>query len=505
MIFLDTLAAYARAGHVVWMALAWLTVTTAVRRWAPEARRRVRPATALLGLAVALLVWGATAAATGYDDRPIAMAALGCELLAAVGLAQVALFAVALPRVGVVVPRILVDIATGVASVIVFIAIGKRAGWSVAGLITTSAVLTAVIGFSLQDTLGNLMGGLALQADSSIKVGDWITLGGGPAGRVSEIRWRYTAIETRAWETVVIPNSVLMKSQVTVLGRRQGEPLQLRRSLDLFVDFRTAPTEVAAAVVRELAADPVAHMATSPAPQVLFAGVRDSYAVYNVRYWLTELALDDVVDSAVRIRAYFALRRAGIPMSIPAQALFITAETEDRRARKLDDEQARRLAALAQVDLFAPLGAAERATLAAALKPEPFAAGETVTHEGQAGEGLYLITAGTAVVQLGRGARAREVARLGPGQFFGEMSLMTGEARSATVVAATDLDCYRIDKAEFQALVIARPEIAEQIAEVLTARREELETARGARAATSRADVKADLADRIRGFFGLRG
>ena len=73
------------------------------------------------------------------------------------------------------------------------------------------------------------------------------------------------------------------------------------------------------------------------------------------------------------------------------------------------------------------------------------------------------------------------------------------------MVAATDLDCYRIDKAEFQALVIARPEIAEQIAEVLTARREELETARGARAATSRADVKADLADRIRGFFGLRG
>ncbi|MBK9030776.1 MAG: cyclic nucleotide-binding domain-containing protein [Myxococcales bacterium] len=128
-----------------------------------------------------------------------------------------------------------------------------------------------------------------------------------------------------------------------------------------------------------------------------------------------------------------------------------------------------------------------------------------MTHEGEAGEGLYLITTGAAVVQLGRGAKAREVARLGPGQFFGEMSLMTGEARSATVVAATDLDCYRIDKAVFQALVTARPEIAEQIAEVLTARREALESARGARAATSRADVKADLADRIRDFFGLRG
>jgi small-conductance mechanosensitive channel len=205
--FFDALLAYARAGHVVWMVPAWVAVVAAVKRWAPDARRRVWPSTVLLILAALLVVWGATADALGYDDRPIAAAALAFELLAVVGLAQVAVFTVALPRIGVVVPRILVDIATGVASIVVLIVVGKRAGWSLAGLITTSAVLTAVIGFSLQDTLGNLMGGLALQADSSIKVGDWITLGpGGPAGRVSEIRWRYTAIETRAWETVVIPN-----------------------------------------------------------------------------------------------------------------------------------------------------------------------------------------------------------------------------------------------------------------------------------------------------------
>ena len=127
------------------------------------------------------------------------------------------------------------------------------------------------------------------------------------------------------------------------------------------------------------------------------------------------------------------------------------------------------------------------------------------THEGEPGLGLYLITRGRAVVQLGTGERARQVAELGAGQFFGEMSLMTGAARSATVVSATDLECYRIDKDVFQTLILARPEIADQIAEVLAARREALESARGQRAATSRADVKADLVDRIRGFFGLRG
>ena len=506
MSFGDSLLAYLRAGHVWWIVPAWLVVLAATTRWAPAARRRGRPATVLLVMAGALVVWGAAADALGYDDHPLAVAALACELLAVIGLAQVGLFELALPRVGLAVPRILVDIATGVASVIALIAVGKRAGWSLAGLITTSAVLTAVIGFSLQDTLGNLMGGLALQADSSIKVGDWVSLGPGqPSGRVSEIRWRYTAIETRSWETVIVPNSVLMKSQVTVQGRRTGEPLLWRRALEMFIDFRTPPTDVIAVLLRELSTDPVPNMATTPAPQVLFAGLRDSFAVYVVRYWLTDPGIDEPTDSAVRIRAYFALRRAGIPLAIPAQTLFVTADNDERRARKADEEQARRLAALARIDLFAPLGDDERRQLAAALRQEPFAAGEIVTHEGDPGEGLYVIIDGTAIVQLGVGARAREVARLGAGQFFGEMSLMTGATRSATVVAATDLTCYRIDKAVFQTLVTARPEIADDVAEVLAARREALESARGARAATSQAEVKADLVDRIRAFFGLRG
>jgi hypothetical protein len=328
---------------------------------------------------------------------------------------------------------------------------------------------------------------------------------GGPSGRVSEIRWRYTAIETRAWETVIVPNSVLMKGQVIVQGRRTGEPVQLRRAFELYVDFRTPPTEVVAAILRELSTDPVANMAIEPPPQVLFTGIRDSYAVYTVRYWLTDLAVDEITDSAVRIRAYFALRRAGIPLSIPAQALFVTAETEDRRARK-----GRRGAR-------PPAGRPGRGRSVHAARrrrarhpgrgapPRALRRRRDRDPRGRARLGLYLITRGRAVVQLGTGERARQVAELGAGQFFGEMSLMTGAARSATVVAATDLECYRIDKDVFQTLIAARPEIADQIAEVLAARREALESARGQRAATSRADVKADLVDRIRGFFGLRG
>ena len=108
-------------------------------------------------------------------------------------------------------------------------------------------MLTAVIGLSLQDTLGNILSGLALQTDDTIHVGDWVKVGE-VTGRVVDIRWRYTAVETRNWETAIIPNSFLVKNQVLVLGRRTGQPTQLRRWVWFNVDFRFPPTEVIRAV-----------------------------------------------------------------------------------------------------------------------------------------------------------------------------------------------------------------------------------------------------------------
>jgi small-conductance mechanosensitive channel len=494
-------------GLTLWLVLAWVVVTPLSRFGMFTARQRLQAPTylAILHVVAILLVAGLDSA--GYQTRAMVVAALAFSLLSFIGLAQVLIFWIALPRLGVRVPRIVVDVVTAIASLIALIAVGKRAGFSVTGLITTSAVLTAVIGFAMQDTLGNLMGGLALQMDSSIRVGDWIALGQNqPAGQVTEIRWRYTAIETRDWETIIIPNSVLMKSQVVVLGRRQGMPQKLRRTIEFHVDFRTPPTEVLDVVRRGLTFDPVPNMATEPRPQVLFMRVRDSYAVFAVRYWLDDISVDDPTDSEVRVRIYFALLRAGLSMSIPAQTLFVTANTDERRDRKQREEHARRLAAVAMVDLLEPLGSDEREKLADQLQHTPFAAGESVCHEGDVDQDLYMLVRGEAAVRIGRGIAAREVATIGPGQFFGEMSLMTGEPRAASVVAVTDLDCYRLDLDVFRELVRARPAIADRVAEILAARREALNSVRGQadEAGKKRLETaKEDLLGRIRSFFSL--
>ncbi|HEX4620385.1 MAG TPA: mechanosensitive ion channel family protein, partial [Myxococcaceae bacterium] len=404
-------------------------------------------------------------------------------------------------------PRILQDVLVAAASIAGVFIVASRNGFNLSSLIATSAVITAVVGFSLQDTLGNVAGGLALQLDNSISIGDWIKVGD-VNGQVSDIRWRYTAVQTRNWETLVIPNSVLMKGQVSVLGRRAGQPVQLRRWVWFNVDYRYPPSDVLRAVSEAFQGCEIPNVASQPPPNCVLMELGDSYGRYALRYWLTDLQLDDPTDSRVRTRLYFALKRAGIPLSIPAQAVFVTEESEDRKHHKEADDFAKRVKAISCVELFAHLGEEERERLARSLRPAPFSDGEIMTRQGAEAHWLYIIVHGHAAVRVAHEpGLVKEVAQLGDGDFFGEMSLMTGATRSATVVARSDVDCYRLDKAAFQTVIQARPELAEHMAGVLAHRRVELAAAvenldQEAKARRLASD-KVDLLAKIRAFFSL--
>ncbi len=153
-------------------------------------------------------------------------------LLVAIGFTRVILMFVfqgVLRRLAI--PRILADVLIAVVLVVFALVRMKVVGVNLAGIITTSAVITGVIGFSLQETLGNLWGGIALQLDNTCRIGDWIRMEG-MSGQVVGIRWRYTSIATNLGETVIIPNSQLIKNRVTVLGRRGDERIPSRRDVE---------------------------------------------------------------------------------------------------------------------------------------------------------------------------------------------------------------------------------------------------------------------------------
>ncbi len=498
-------------GALHWVALGFILAAVVLYCVVPSERVRIRTSVFLFALSLAgllaagaLLSFGATPDYFAY--RSVRWVALLLHGIAFVNLASVFLFDVALYSVRLRPPRILRDLLLAIAYIAVALTLLSRNGFDLTGIVATSAVITAVVGFSLADTLGNVMGGMALQMEHTINVGDWIQIDQ-IEGKVKEIRWRQTSIETRNWDTVVIPNSVLMKGRVTLLGHREGAPRQQRRWVYFNVDFRFAPTEVITTVEAALRAEPIPTVAAEPAPHCIMMEFKDSYAAYAARYWLTDLASTDPTDSVVRTRIYSALRRAGIPPSIPARSHFVTEESESRREHKQSEEVERRVQALENVELFRRLTADERRELAERMRVAPFVRGEALTKQGAEAHWLYIVIEGEAEVQVAINGKSEKVATLGGGDFFGEMGLMTGEARSATVVAETDVLCYRLDKQAFQQILSRRPEIAEDISNVLARRRIELEAVRGElseEALRRRVDhTQNALLDRIREFFGL--
>lgn len=489
---------------IVVFALAALLIVVVV----PSETRQLKKAGVFLVLH--LLMLPIAAGLRAYDLPgyvPARLVAVAAEGFAVIALVSILVFGALLPRIGLPAPRILRDVLVGTAYAIACLILAAQLGFNVSGLIATSTVITAVIGLSLQDTLGNVMAGLALQLEGSVQAGDWILVGE-KNGRVSEVGWRSTLVETRNWETMVIPNSTLVRNAFVVLGRKEGQPPQWRRWVYFNVDYRFPPGDVIETVNEAVRAAPIEHVATEPMPQCVLMDFHDSYGRYAVRYWLTDLAVDDPTDSAVRTRTYFALNRAGIPLSIPAHAIFVTEESRKRKASKTEEEIGRRRQALARVDFFDHLPEKDRERLVASLRHAPFSRGEVMTRQGAEAHWLYLIISGEAAVRVSAGDGAeKEVGRLKAGNFFGEMSLMTGRPRSATVVALSDVECYRLDKAAFQAVIDERPELAERVAEVLARREVDLEAARESldeEALRRRRDAaKHDLLSRIRDFFGV--
>ena len=418
-----------------------------------------------------------------------------------------AIFRLLLPLFGRHPARIIEDLAI----ILAYVGYGfvqlRGAGVDLSSLVTTSAILTAVIAFAMQDTLGNVLGGLAIQIDHSVQVGDWIKLDD-LSGRVRDIRWRSTLIETRNWETVVIPNSMLMKSRVAILGRRDGSPRQWRRTLNFMVDPGVPPARVIATVDDEMRELAIPNVARTPASSCVLYGFELGNLRYQLRYFLTDILEDDTTDSMVRVHLFATLQRAGIRIAEPQATVHAVQRDEAHAETVRKRELTRRLQVLNGVNLFAGVSESEKGDIAENLQYAPFARGDIITKQGNPAHWLYIVAFGEAEVLIeSPGSAPRVIGTVRAGEFFGEMALLSGDARSATVIAKTDVECYRLDRASFQGLLSSRPEIAEEVQRVAGARRPGMEQARQA-FALAREDTQSEqdkrLLGKIRRLFGLR-
>jgi small-conductance mechanosensitive channel/CRP-like cAMP-binding protein len=420
------------------------------------------------------------------------------------------LFRVVLPLARFSPPRILEDLVVMAAYVVWGLVRMRLAGLDLSGIVATSAVITAIVAFSVQDTLGNILGGLALELDSGFEIGDWIRVDD-VAGRVVDIRWRSVSIETRNWETVIVPNSHMVRSKVVVLGRRSGHPVQLRRWVWFGVPLSAVPARVVSVVEAALKSATITNVAAEPAANCVLMEFDRGYARYAVRYWLTNIERDDPTDSAVREHVLAALQRAGMRIAVPEGQVHLVTEDKVHADEVAEREIRRRLDAVRSIDLFKELTDEERRRVASRLEPAPFAAGDLITRQGAVAHWLYVLAEGTATVALdAESGQRHEVAQLDAPTVFGEMGLLTGEPRHATVVARSGCECYRLRKAAFEEILLKRPELAERMSRILAQRQNNLDAKH--RDLSSRPSgrngaprMSEEILAEIKRFFGIAG
>ena len=485
-----------------WTLLGLICASLLLWRLAPAERRRIGFVWALS--VAALVLW----LLAGLPSSPLWIAQTARALLELIGLhlAVVFVFQVILKRWRA--PRILSDLIIGVGYAAILIGLLTRVGVNLTGIIATSAVATAVIGFGMQDLLGNLAGGLVLEFERTILEGDWIRTDQF-YGQVRTVRLRHTALETPDNDTILAPNSALMRSAVTVLGRTAasgGAPLKHRKLVLFQLHYGYSPPAVVEAVEQALGASPMDGIAQDPRPRCIVVEYHPQYVEYGALVWLMRPGLELLDLSGVRTRISFALTRIGAPLApIPYVV--------DQRAEAAPDgdlEAKERMDLLRRIEVVQCLNEAEAQQLASHMRRVSFAPGEVILRQGDAGDSAYLVKSGRVRILLSNDSGLSEqVACLAPGDFFGEMSLLTGERRTATALALDQVDCYQLSKADLDAVFAGRPEAAADIAGLLANRQAGLAAVReklSDEAAKQRElQNRNDLLTRIKRYFAISG
>jgi len=353
----------------------------------------------------------------------------------------------------------------------------------------TTAAAAVVIGFALQETLGNLFAGLAIQVEKPFRVGHWVRVAGND-GLVSEITWRATKIRTKSGNFVVVANSMLSRDPIVNYSEPSPET---RVEVEIGASYDIAPNQVKAVILAAIRHEPL--LSPSREPEVLIADFAPSSITYRIRVWTSDFAADEHLRDRVRSAVYYAFRRNAIEIPYPTQV-----EIQREPASRIDEGESSAAEILKSVEIFSSLDKPAVHELGRAARRSLYGAGEIIVRQGDPGASMFVVVRGEAVVSLE--PSGEEVARVKRGGFFGEMSLLTGAARTATVRAAVDSEFLEITVETFRQFVLANPAAVEHVGVAVSTRAIELAQRRAAGTAAA-PEPPATFLDRVRRFLHL--
>jgi small-conductance mechanosensitive channel/CRP-like cAMP-binding protein len=397
----------------------------------------------------------------------------------------------------VTIPKLLREVIALLVFVVVLLAVlGFVYDIKVTGfLFGSSGILALVLGFAMQDLLGNIIAGMAVQIGKPYKEGDWLKVNE-QYGEVIEINWRSTRLRTNDHITLDIPNSQIVRNTIVNLCYPTAAHAMRMR---LGLEYDATPQKVKAALLH--AARRAPGVLADPPVKIFLVDFADSAVIYEIKFSMDDHSRYNETCDAIRTRVWYELRRAGLRIPFPIR----TIDLPWRREQSAGRPESHAMEVLRQRPLMALLDDAQFDRLIAGAAAAAFGDKEEIIEQGAEGDSMFVLVEGRAAVFVEAGGAERRVATLQPGDFFGEISMLTGEARSATVRAEGDCQVIEIGKELFSPILEANPGLMEKISGLLARRKMETEgllaTASQAELHQKERDYASGFLERVRRFF----
>ena len=363
---------------------------------------------------------------------------------------------------------------------------------NMASILTTTTVLTAALAFAMQTSLANIISGFQIQADEVFRRGTWVWIKEKDiTGEIVNVGFRYSTVRTLEDHLVHIPNHYMTQNVVHSIGNRPGGPPPV--NLKVLLDYAFPPERAKAVLLDAIRDEP--GILREPAPWVKVDGFMDSGIQYNLRFYLEDYATLLEARDRVLQRVWYAVTREGRTFPYPHREIV---RKEPAPLFRMGAGEIRD--SLRRVEILSPLGEEDLDALVPHVRLRVYGKGETVVRQGEEGDSLFINLCGNLEVFVD----GQPVGSLSGGDFFGEMSLLTGEKRRATVTAADEVRLVEISKEAIGPIIRSSPSVLEGLSAALETRLQKILTAQQVRkVATEASTLQDELLDKLRRFFGI--